>query len=90
VPRATHTSSSLGSTGGCMALAPHLRMVVWLHKFQQMGSSTPPSFCRSTPPPSSLQEGMRPSWYNPVLAREPTGGDSHLVARAMPLVHSQL
>jgi hypothetical protein len=20
--------------GGCMALAPHLRMVVWLHKFQ--------------------------------------------------------
>jgi hypothetical protein len=23
----------LGAVGGCMALAPHLQMVVWLHKF---------------------------------------------------------
>jgi hypothetical protein len=34
VPRATHTPSSPGATSGCMALAPHLRMVVWLHKFR--------------------------------------------------------
>jgi hypothetical protein len=61
--------------GGCMALAPHLRMVVWPPKFRPnlpekyvtcqrstTGRSTPSSFCRSTPPPSSRQAGMRLSW----------------------------
>jgi hypothetical protein len=33
VARATHTPSSPGVTGGCMAHAPHLCMVVWPHKF---------------------------------------------------------
>jgi hypothetical protein len=29
-----HTPTSLGSGDGCMALVPHLHMVVWPHKFQ--------------------------------------------------------
>jgi hypothetical protein len=32
-PLPPNSSGVLGG-GGCMALAPHLRMVVWLHKFQ--------------------------------------------------------
>jgi hypothetical protein len=53
---------------GCMALAPHLRMVVWLCKFRPHlpekydRKVNPQSSCRSTPPPSLLQVGMRPSW----------------------------
>jgi hypothetical protein len=31
--QATCTPTSLGSGGGCMALSPYLRMVVWPHKF---------------------------------------------------------
>jgi hypothetical protein len=31
---ATHSPSCLGAASGCMALAPHLQMVVWLLKFQ--------------------------------------------------------
>jgi hypothetical protein len=31
--QATHPTSSLGASARCMALAPHLRMVVWPHKF---------------------------------------------------------
>jgi hypothetical protein len=68
VARATHTHCSLGVTGGCMPLAPHLRMVVLPRKFcltyqrSMMGSSTPLSSCRSTTPLSSLQGGMRLSW----------------------------
>jgi hypothetical protein len=33
VTHAPRPPDSSGITGGCMALAPHLRMVVWSHKF---------------------------------------------------------
>jgi hypothetical protein len=33
-PRVVHSPSSPVASGGCMALAPHLRMVVWLRKFR--------------------------------------------------------
>jgi hypothetical protein len=33
VAHATHTPNSPGGMGGCMALSPHLRMVVWSRKF---------------------------------------------------------
>jgi hypothetical protein len=52
---------------GCMALAPHLRMVVWLCKFRPHlpekydRKINLQSSCRSTPSPSLLQVGMRPS-----------------------------
>jgi hypothetical protein len=32
-PHAVHSLSSLAASGGCMALAPHLLMVVWLRMF---------------------------------------------------------
>jgi hypothetical protein len=33
VRQAPHTPASPGFGGGCTVLAPHLRIVVWLHKF---------------------------------------------------------
>jgi hypothetical protein len=68
VARVMHPPSSPVGSGGCMVLVPHLWMVVWQCKFwphpseKYNGTVNPSSSCRSTPPPSSLQEGMRPSW----------------------------
>jgi hypothetical protein len=51
-----------------MTLAPHLCMVVCLHKFlpylpeKYDGTINPTKFLQIYSTPSLLQEGMRPSW----------------------------
>jgi hypothetical protein len=76
VGQATRTPTPLaGFGGGCMVLALHHRMVVWPRKFwpicwrSMIGVSTSSSSYGSTPPRSSPQEEMRPSW--PTISRWP-------------------
>jgi hypothetical protein len=68
VGHATHSPSSPGTGGGCVTLAPHPEW--WFghassgltYRKNTTGLSISSSSCRITPPPSSLQEGMRSSW----------------------------
>jgi hypothetical protein len=68
IARAAHTPSALGGTGDAWRL---LHISAWwsgracfgpTYLRSMMGLSTPLSSCRSTPPPSLLQEAMRMSW----------------------------
>jgi hypothetical protein len=52
VRQAAHTNTSLRSGVGCMALAPHLHMVVWLRKFRP---HLPEKYDRNVNPTEFLQ-----------------------------------
>jgi hypothetical protein len=92
--------------GGCMALAPHLRMVVWLHKFWL---HLPEKYNKTVNPAEFLQiystsilatggnEVILTNYFPVALTRttrswlmNPPRGDPRFLVRAVPPVHRQL
>jgi hypothetical protein len=71
---AAHTSTSSGSRGGCMALAPHLQMVVWPCKVQP---HFPEKYDRSVNPSKFLQ-----IYFTSILA---VGGNEAVMANYFPV-----
>jgi hypothetical protein len=72
--RATSTPSSLGAAGGCMALAPHLYMVVWPRKFWP---HLPKKYGRTGNPAEFLQ-----IYSTSILT---AGGDETVMANYFPV-----
>jgi hypothetical protein len=89
---------SLGVPGGCMARAPHLRMVVWPHKFwphlpeKYDGTVNPIEFlqiCSTSILAAGGNEAIMSNYFS-VLAHESPRRDPRLLIRAVLPVHGQL